>query len=124
MVLFRSGAEEQPVQTSDLTLVSSDSRSMLRISCIDGNSLFISFAVPAGKITPEILNASGAADMRWITGGPAGRPVNIVYAATPRALLRSMMADKTGKMTFTPGGAAFDTRTLTSRLSGLPSGCR
>lgn len=123
-LLFQVRADVQDPQPAGITLVSSDAHALLRINCMDGNSLFISLAVPAGSISPDILTVSGAAGTRWITGGPAGQSVNIVYAAAPRALLRRMMADHPGKLTFGRGGPYFDTRALSAWYDSVPAACR
>lgn len=119
IALVQTWANDHDLQPSGFTLVSSDSTALLRISCMDGNSLFISLAVPTGNINPDALTISGAADIRWITGRQTERSVNSVYAAASRALLRVMVADA-GKMTFTAGGPDFDTRALTGRQHNLP----
>lgn len=123
-LLFQVRADVLDPQPAWVTLVSSDARALLRINCMDGNSLFISLAVPAGSISPDILNVSGAAGTRWITGGPAGQPVNIAYAAAPRALLRRMLSDHPGKLTFGRGGPDFDVRALAAWYDSVPAACR
>lgn|GEM_PF-4246305 len=128
MILFtllcQVRADVQDPQPAGIALVSSDARALLRINCMDGNSLFISLAVPAGSISPDILTVSGAAGTRWITGGPAGQAVNIAYAAAPRALLRRMLADHTGKLTFSREGTDFDARALAAWYDSVPAACR
>ena len=123
-LLFQVRADVQDPQPAGITLVSSDARALLRMNCMDGNSLFISLAVPSGSISPDILTVSGAAGTRWITGGPEGQSVNIAYAAAPRALLRRMLADHPGKLTFGRRGPYFDTRALSAWYDSVPAACR
>ncbi|WP_455865584.1 hypothetical protein [Pantoea agglomerans] len=123
-LLFQVRADVQDPQPAGITLVSSDARALLRINCMDGNSLFISLAVPSGSISPDILTVSGAAGTRWITGGPEGQSVNIAYAAAPRALLRRMLADHPGKLTFGRRGPDFDARALAAWYDSVPAACR
>lgn len=91
---------------------------------MDGNSLFISVAVPAGNITPDSITVPDTIAARWITGVPSGQSVNIVYAAAPRALLRDMLSNHSRKLTFNRREYDFGMRVLADWHHNLPAACR
>lgn len=123
-ILCHARADVPGMGTTGITLVSSDSRALLRISCMDGNSLFISVAVPAGNITPDSITVPDTIAARWITGVPSGQSVNIVYAAAPRALLRDMLSNHSRKLTFNRREYDFGMRVLADWHHNLPAACR
>ena len=113
----------------NITLVSEDARAVLRISCMGGNSLFISIAVPSGSFKAGNIGVLGAGskDTRWLTESRVGKSVNIAYAARPRSMVRGLISRQNRRLFFTNDagrGYAFLLKGVQSWLQALPAACR
>ncbi|WP_206404863.1 hypothetical protein [Erwinia billingiae] len=134
IAIFQAEAEISAVTVQEIpsmttTLVSAEAGAVLRIGCLEGNSLFISFAVPSGGFEAGRLSLSGpgGAETRWIADGQAGSRVNIAYAATPRGLVRGLISRRTRQLIFTGAYGAEYTFAITQLpvwLQALPAACR
>ncbi|WP_397325231.1 hypothetical protein [Pantoea agglomerans] len=132
--VFQIRAEMSVLQVQDTptvstTLKAADSPAILRVSCLGGNSLFISLAVPSGSLDAGTLRVSGPGrdDTEWIADGQSGRSVNIAYAATPRSLVRGLITRRARRLVFTVSsgiGHTFETPGLPGWLEALPAACR
>jgi len=89
----------------NLTVRSADGKSLLRFSCLNGESFFISLFVMDGTIrTPGIYTNVPEADQsfEWLAWHPGQS--NIIYAAQPRELLRCLLHYPGARLVFEEPG--------------------
>lgn len=114
----------------NLAIRLADGKSVLRFSCLNGESLFISLLVADGAIrSPDIRSAlpETGQSFGWLAWHPGMS--NIIYAAQPRELLRSLLQYPGARLVFQKPGQApagfvfgpFDQKGLTA---ALPLACQ
>jgi len=91
----------------NLAVPTADEKSILRFSCLNGESFFISLLVADGAIgSPDIRSALSGTDQSfgWLAWHPGMS--NIIYAAQPRELLRSLLQYPGARLVFKEPGQA------------------
>ncbi|MCZ4061130.1 hypothetical protein O3W44_21585 [Pantoea sp. LMR881] len=106
---FGSGMEMRESSAVNLFARSTDGESILRFSCLDGESLFISLIVPDGSVRAPAITATvpeAKATFRWLAWYPGHS--NIIYAVRPKELVRTLLRGHDRRIIFSnpaPGTA-------------------
>jgi hypothetical protein len=114
----------------NLFVHSANGQNILRFSCLNGESLFISLFVADGTIlSPDIRSAVPEAGKTfgWLAWHPGQS--NIIYAAQPRELLRSLLQYPGGRLVFedpgqAPSGFVFGPLDQKGLFTSLLPGCQ
>lgn len=114
----------------NLSVRSADGRSILRFSCLNGESFFISLLVADGVIrNPAVMAFVPEAEksFEWLAWYPGHS--SIIYAAQPRELLRCLLRYPGARLVFsgrgpTPAGSVFGPFDYDRLAASLPSGCQ